>query len=417
MAKSYRLFRPEAQAAKRIQLVSHIRLDSPPHANWTVTLLVVTAIGGLGFALSAQIPRKETTRGYLLPTAGIARLYAPRSGIVDAIQVLDGDEVEAGARIATIRGAQNLESGGDVEAAVIQSFDEQMHLVGLQVEEEKGRTTLLDQEAESRSTSLKEEIKQITAQRDILNQRLSIAEGQETRAAELVGKGTSAPVQLETKKLATLDIRQNLALIEQTVDLKRHELDQTDLARTRAKFESANQISKLELQRLDIDRQKAEAEGRRVFAITAPVTGRVYFHNLAIGQAVDPRQPVASILPRGSDLVAELLVPSKAVGFVRPGMEVNIAVDAFPIQRFGVVPARVTKVAFASVAPANLPVQIGIDEPGYQVTAILDRQSIASPYGEGQLRPDMTLTADFILYRRSLLYLIFEPIFAARAHL
>lgn len=78
------------------------------------------------------------------------------------------------------------------------------------------------------------------------------------------------------------------------------------------KFESANQIAKLEQQESDIDRQRAEAEGRRASAITAPVTGRIYFHNLAVGQAVDPRQPVASILPRGSDLVAELIVPSKA---------------------------------------------------------------------------------------------------------
>ena len=400
-----------------MQLVSHIRLDPPPHANWTVALLVITAIAGLGFALSAQIPRKETTRGYLVPAAGVSRLYPPRNGIVDAIQVQDGEDVEAGMRIVTIRGAQNMESGGDVAAAVIRSLNEQRHLVELQVEEEKQRTALLDREAASQIASLTEEIKQIAAQRDLLNQRLKIAEGQEARASELVEKGTSAPVQLETRKLATLDIRQNLTLIEETIDLKRRQIDQTGLARSRVKFESANQIAKLEQQRSDIDRQSVEAEGRRASAITAPVAGRIYFHNLAVGQAVDPRQPMASILPRGSDLVAELIVPSKAVGFVQPGMEVNIALDAFPIQRFGAVPARIVKVASASVTPSSLPVQLGLEEPGYQVTAILDRQAIQSPYGTGQFRPDMTLSADLILYRRSLLYLIFEPILAARAHL
>ncbi len=69
--------------------------------------------------------------------------------------------------------------------------------------------------------------------------------------------------------------------------------------------------------------------------IRAPIAGRVSSLQATVGKPADPRQLQLSIVPDGSTLQAELFVPTRARGFVRPGQEVRILYDAFPYQRYG----------------------------------------------------------------------------------
>ena len=52
------------------------------------------------------------------------------------------------------------------------------------------------------------------------------------------------------------------------------------------------------------------------------------------GQPVAANAPLLTIVP-ASDLRAELLAPSSAVGFIAPGERVLLRYDAFPYQKFG----------------------------------------------------------------------------------
>jgi membrane fusion protein len=56
-------------------------------------------------------------------------------------------------------------------------------------------------------------------------------------------------------------------------------------------------------------------------------------------------------------------------------------------------------------------------EPAYRVKVALARQSIDAFGREVALQPDMTLSADIILEKRSLLEWLFEPLFSARGRL
>ena len=60
---------------------------------WAIVAFVALAIV---FLFLAPYARKETVPGYLMPTAGTARVYAPQPGIVSAVQVQEGQEVEGG---------------------------------------------------------------------------------------------------------------------------------------------------------------------------------------------------------------------------------------------------------------------------------------------------------------------------------
>ena len=118
-----------------------------------------------------------------------------------------------------------------------------------------------------------------------------------------------------------------------------------------------------------------------------------------------------AIVPAGARLRAELAVPSSAIGFVKQGQSVRLAIDAFPYQRFGTVSGKVQTVATSAV---NAQGPNGSTVAVYPVTVALDAASIAA-YGRSEpLVSDMTLTARIVTEKQSLLEWLFEPLFAVR---
>jgi len=59
-----------------------------------------------------------------------------------------------------------------------------------------------------------------------------------------------------------------------------------------------------------------------------------------------------ALLPKGSQLQAQLLAPSRAVGFIEPGDKVLLRYQAFPYQKFGHHAGKVVRVSRSAIVPA-----------------------------------------------------------------
>ena len=128
------------------------------------------------------------------------------------------------------------------------------------------------------------------------------------------------------------------------------------------------------------------------------------------GQAVQVGQPLMSLLPDGSQLQAQLLVPSAAVGFIEPGDRVLLRYQAYPYQKFGHHGGKVIRVSRSAITPTSENGQG--TEPYYRVLVALDRQSITA-YGKSEpLRPGMRLDADILGERRKLYEWVLEPLYS-----
>lgn len=112
-------------------------------------------------------------------------------------------------------------------------------------------------------------------------------------------------------------------------------------------------------------------------------------------------------------LVAELLVPSRAAGFVKEGQNVRLLYDAFPYQKFGFHSGEVSNVSRAVVNANELPVISSINEPVFVITVQLERQDVDANNELYQLQSGMTLAADIILEDRKIWEWVFEPILGA----
>ena len=140
------------------------------------------------------------------------------------------------------------------------------------------------------------------------------------------------------------------------------------------------------------------------------------------GQAVSPSSALASLVPRGAVLQAQLYAPSSAVGFVRPGQAVRLRLEAFPYQKFGPLEGRVLQVSRTPLAAGELlsqPLAGALPKrPGealFRITVAIDDTSAA--HWPQALAAGMRLQADVLLERRRLIEWLFEPLFGLHSRL
>ena len=151
--------------------------------------------------------------------------------------------------------------------------------------------------------------------------------------------------------------------------------------------------------------------------MTAPVGGVVATQVVKAGQAVQAGQPLMSLLPGKGELEAELLVPSRAIGFIAPGDGVLLRYQAFPYQKFGHHQGRVASISRSALSSGELGALVGNaqqGEPFYRVTVALAGQAVTA-YGKPEpLKPGMLLEADILGEKRRLIEWVFEPLYSLK---
>ena len=156
-----------------------------------------------------------------------------------------------------------------------------------------------------------------------------------------------------------------------------------------------------------------EADGELL--LRAPVTGLVANRLVEAGQAVQPGQPILSLLPKGSELRAQLLVPSSAIGFVKSGDRVLLRYQAYPYQKFGAHEGTVIRISRSALAGNQK--EGSTTQSLYRVLVSLDQQGVLA-YGKMEpLRPGMQLEADIMGERRKLYEWLLEPLYSVSGRL
>ncbi|HET7883996.1 MAG TPA: HlyD family efflux transporter periplasmic adaptor subunit [Acetobacteraceae bacterium] len=409
-----RLFRAEAIAHQRDPLAGSAALPVPPSAA-SLTWLVLALLAAASVVLAGgSYARKETAPGFLTPTIGVAKVLPPRAGVVVAVAVIEGERVEAGTPLLTVQVGQTDENGSDVDSGVLQSIGRQRSSLLQQIELEQAKTTAEHEQVQHRIDGLRAEIVALQAELAAQHERTQVADEQVVAVRDLVKQGYISVVEFKHRQDNLLAQRQNeAALVRQIVERQGVVTQQSD-ALHQLPDSLAARILVLRASISDLDGRLAEIAGRRAYLLRASVAGQVSALQARVGLTADPTVPLLSIVPTGSILQAELFVPARAIGFVEAGQTVRLAYEAFPFQRFGLHGGRVISVSRNLLRPAELIAPIAIGEPSYRVTVSLDRQSLPAFGREFPLGPDMTLRADIVFDRRSLLAWVFEPLLSLR---
>ncbi|MDN7994189.1 HlyD family efflux transporter periplasmic adaptor subunit [Burkholderia orbicola] len=408
------LFRDEALDATKHKLMGTVSLYSPPSRWITIGVATTLTLAFVAFIVFGSYTKRERVAGQLLPAKGLLTVAPPMTGTVIDTRVHEGQQVEAGAELMTVSGEVASELGSTREMVGRQLAYQRSRFQAdlesqLRLSEETRRGLV------ARSNALAGQRVQLGLERTQRLRQVDLATSQLDKLKSMRAQGYASNSQVEQQEAALLDAQARLQdLARQRLDVEQ-QMDQCRQQLRELPLNTRNQQSAIERKLAELDQSIAENEARRVVVLRAPQPGVVAALLAKPGQAVNAGQSVVSMLPVGAGLEAQLMVPSRAIGFVRPGARVVLRYDAYPFQKFGQQFGRVTEVSRTALTPqeaATLTGRTDVREQLYRVTVALDRQDVIA-YGKREaLRPGMALEADVLIDTRRLIEWVLEPLYA-----
>lgn len=381
-----------------------------PQLFYLTCLFAALFLAGAGFLVNGHYARKESVPGVLVSDLGAVQIRAPAAGIVEELYKRQGDRVGKGESLLLFRSGTATLSGDTIGNKLLRENAHQETLLRQQIQDNSEAILIKRQQLESQLENLElkgGQLESLAANEEkvggLLEQRFG-------RLQELHDRGYISQADLDTTRAELLqqENRQKQAGLElddntQAVNRTREEISLLSL-------ESARELTRLENELAELQKQSLRISAEQSVELVSPVTGTVSVVHKLQGQNVLSQQPMVSLIQEGSLLEAELYVPSRAIGFIKQGLEVKLRLDAYPYQKFGIRHATVRQISRSVLLPADNRPEIGVREPYYRVTAAIQS-------GDGEhfdLLPGMQLNADIMLENRSLFEWLFEPLFMLR---
>lgn len=405
------MYRIEALKAQQHKLHGDVFFAQP------VSLTVIT---GLIVAILATIvllmvigtyARTEHVKGHLVPSKGLVRIQTGQYGSLEKLLVKEGDQVKEGDILAviklsqtTIYGLSPVEQSLQALALQEESLDAQIGLEHNQLDTDISRLNSEQTETLANIISLKQ---RIVLQREITASTQKAYEDVQT----LVSKGFISKLEFERLYQTWLVQQAEEKRLQQALVETQAEAEQFTIKLAQVSNQNEQRLARLRSQKAEISQRKVDVEDKRANVISAPVNGKVVaISNASIGRSVMPGQALLTLLPEGSELEAELFVPSSAVGFIEVNQEVRLLYDAFPYQRFGSYPAVITQVTQTILSPDEALAPFPLQQAVYRVTAAIKTDTVEARGNQIALQSGMTLKANIVLERRTFLEWLLEPL-------
>lgn len=400
------LFRPQALARQGERLDGDPMLAVPLKFSLISILLVVTTTTALTFLALGDYTRKQPVRGVLAPGSGLVRIHPTQTGRIHAMHVRQGEAVTAGSPLFTLRMDVQAGEEGPALEALLRELNRQRNRLAARLEVEREHLQDLRRRQEAVRARMLEEARRLRRVQDNEARLRDIRGRALARAETLRAAGVLTEVDLD-------GARENLLVQENALAARRLESArlQTRLHEARLAWRTAETAGEREVAALlaalgELEQQRLRIEAERQGEVTAPVSGRIAGVAGKPGQTVTPGDAVMTIIPGGAPLVARLAVPGEAIGFLEPGLRINIRYDAFPHQKFGIHKATVSEVASAAD-------RAGTESSSgfvYRANAELETQHVIAYGREVPLKSGMTFQADIVLDERTLLEWLLDPL-------
>jgi len=411
------LFRKEAIEHQKERLLGDVLLFQPLSFKLLIGLIVAIVIAIILFLFCGSYARKETVSGFLLPDKGIAKIYAPQIGTISQVYVKEGQSVVAGQKLFSIITEHTAEEGHKVDNLLLEELarsqqDLENRIAGQESVNQADLARLQNQ-----IVSLEAQLKQIQEKLKLQIERVKLSQERVDKLKKLSASGYLSAMDYQKVYEDHLTQKQQ----EQEL-LSAQTSAQTDLMKLHSELSQFPERSKrciLDLQRalLETKQRHLEIQGRKGAQITAPVDGVVDALMAKPGQfqgQVQQMHPLMAIIPNNAKLQAQLWVPTRAMGFIKPGQTVRIRYAAFPYQRYGVHEGTIASISQHILNPNELATPLDIKEPVYQVVVNLKKQYIQAYGNTMNLQAGMMIDADIILEKQSLFRWILDPIYTVK---
>lgn len=407
------LFRPEALAAKRGEWLGTIQLAAPL-SGWVLSAVALALAGTLlTFLTFGQYTRRERVTGQLVPVGGLLVVGSPNGGTVARMLVHEGESVHRGDGLIEISGELDSAALGGTRALVSTQLRVQRSRLDSDLSDQQRLAESQAQGLRIRIVSLRDQAAQVDAQLALQRKQTDSAQQLFDKIEPMRDKGYVSAIQIQQEEANLLADRSQLkALQRQRLDVEQ-QIEDAKQQLVQIPLTLAGKQNDTQRALAEIDQQLAQNEAQRAIVLRAPADATVSTLPVDAGQAVSAGQTLLTLLPAGSELQAQLLVPSSGVGFVRAGDRVVLRYRAYPYQKFGQHYGQVSEVSRSALTPSEVAAITGqaANEPLYRVAVKLDAPTVLA-YGKREpLKAGMALDADILQESRRLIEWVFEPLY------
>jgi membrane fusion protein len=379
----------------------------------TLCIAAMTAAAGCFIALG-HYARKESVSGYLEPAAGVVRVFAPRSGVISALAIDDGDSVGPGTLLFKVATPQTLADGSDANRQRLTDIGTRRSELQAVRRRAAQRAAAEAQRLDAQLTALHEQHAALRSLANLQTEAVRLGDRQLAALDTLHRRGALPVLQWLSARAAHLAAREKLQSTRERLASIDAELAALTTARTTLQFDTANRLAEADAALLALHETEIDTAAAADFAVRAPVGGRIASLQRHVGETATPAQPVLTIIPESSPLVARLLIPTRAIGFVAPGQAIRLRYDAFPYQHFGTHAGQLRSVASSVLFHGDSFGPLPIVQPAYPATATLAAQAVDANGRTLPLQSGMLLQADILLEQRSILAWLVEPLLGLR---
>ncbi len=402
-------------------------LEQPPS-----TLPQKLLLGGMIFCIAfgawawlGKIEQVGHAQGRLVPKGQVYKIDPVDSGKITRIAVKEGQAVKAGQvlveidtqlAVGEIQRLQQMLTADKMQLSQMQALLDRTHL------EAETRAAIADADSQAQKAAIAETKAKMSTTQKLLTQLqsdLAAYKARQERLRPFVEQGAIAREQMFEAEQAVRE-RQR-AITESQGELKQGlaeanrlqaELVQKQAEKRTTQLEAQQRTQQLEVEMTQLKAKITETMNLLHSATTkltqyflrAPVDGFVSSLNVQnIGQVVQPGQTVAQMAPHQVPLVLSAILPNQEAGFVKQGMPVQVKLDAYPYQDYGIVPGKVI-----SISPdAKQDERLG---PVYTVEVALARNYVTTNNQTIKFKPGQTAVAEIVIRRRRIVDVLLDPI-------
>lgn len=409
------LFRIEAVDHQRQRFHGTVVLARPWSFGAITALLTLLVAALVLFAWKAGFTRKEVVTGIVVPDRGVIRLVSPQAGRVQELKVTAGQTVKAGDPLFVVRD-ERVASTGASQGDISRSLAERLARLQREASQQDELAALRQRDLAIRAGNLEATLRQLAEERRIQQERADVLQRVADGQAELAREGMVSPLLAESKRAEALEEQARLNRLDRSRLQTEGELASVRAQLREAPLRAEQEQSATRRELAALRQQMDESDLEREVVVHAPTDGVVAAVMAEPGQALLASAELAHLVPKGAQLVAELMMPSRAAGQVRPGQAVQLRFEAYPYEQFGLVPGQVSSVSLSPVATGERTAGLVSPAAGgagavYRARVSIDMAVLRERTGQAEpLRPGMLLQASIALEHRTLVEWALAPL-------
>ncbi|MGL4091163.1 HlyD family type I secretion periplasmic adaptor subunit [Agrobacterium cavarae] len=444
-------------------------LETPPSPVRMALIVIIAAFFAVAIAWSAisRIDIIATAQGKVEPTLKVKVVQPLAAGKVSDVLAHNGDHVKEGQVLVKLDSAAAAAQLDDLTGQLMASQAEvarrqsaialvsaqdwkpssslpaivwpagtdlvvrgrEQRVLQLDLAQLASQVAVINSQIAQKVTSSNSSTATIAAQRELVATLGKLTGMRDTSAHG--GMGSTAEwlntLQAEQRERVALQIDINeKADADASIDVLRRQAQsatQSFLADYSQKLEAA------EAQVEDLTQKVRQAKSQfDDMTLVSPVDGIVEASTLtSTGQVLASGAEVMRIVPDGSHLDVQAFLTNDQIGFVKPGQEVTIKIDAFPYTQYGTVKGTVLQVGKDAVSAAqaqadladssftaNTSTSVSNSQASnglvFPIVVQMDSDVIGSSEGTAKVSPGMSVAVDINTGTRTILAYLFAPL-------